>query len=141
MSILNIRYTLHESCYCSEMTIGDRVKRLRILHGFTQAKVAKSIGITTPSLSAIENSLTKSPKPENVMKIAGFFNVSMQWLITGQGTKEAASVQSNTSDSFETSPEERALILKYRQLQDSQRTATQTMLDAMDQSKEVKKAG
>jgi len=126
------------------MDIGSRIKYLRISSGKTQAIVAKNIGITTASLSAIENSLTKSPKPENVLKIADFFNVSIHWLISGNGPKTSGQESKNSeknSSTLSLSPEEMAMLLKFRQLEDNQKKATQTMLDAMAQpGKEMKRA-
>jgi len=62
--------------------IGNRITQIRNMKGLSQAKFANSIGISRPSLSAIENGLTKPSMPilYTIEYKYGFRN---EWILTG----------------------------------------------------------
>lgn len=51
------------------MTLGERIKKLRIKEKMTQAELAESVGISTMSLQRYESGV-RTPKPEIIEKIA-----------------------------------------------------------------------
>lgn len=56
-----------------------RLKGLRLQHGFSQEELAEQIGIKRNSYSDWENGKCK-PSYEKLVKIADFFEVSLDWL-------------------------------------------------------------
>ena len=58
---------------------GERIKFLRKQRALTQQTLADVLGITKTLVSAYENGARK-PSYENLMEIALFFDVSMDWL-------------------------------------------------------------
>ena len=62
------------------MILNERLKKLRLQNKVTQKAIADSIGVTEVSLQRFEYG-TSRPKLENVIKIADFFNVSLDYLV------------------------------------------------------------
>ena len=58
------------------MKIGDKVKRIRILRGFTQAQIAEKLNITKQAYSQLERSETKMDM-ERLEQIADALGVSL----------------------------------------------------------------
>ena len=67
--------------------IRDRIKRLRERQALSVTGFAKKIGLSKSAVSQIESGETKEPKALHVHRIAAFFNVSTDWLITGIGSE------------------------------------------------------
>ena len=63
------------------MTLLDRVKKLCISKGTSQSKLEQEIGISRGASYKWKNS---SPSMEILKKLADYFNVSVEYLITGQ---------------------------------------------------------
>ena len=57
---------------------GDKLKQLRTLKGLSQEQLAKRMSITKSMVSAYENSV-RLPSYDVLIKIALFFNVSMDY--------------------------------------------------------------
>jgi len=57
---------------------GDKLRQLRTLKGLSQEQLAKRMGITKSMISAYENSV-RQPSYDVLMRIALFFNVSMDF--------------------------------------------------------------
>lgn len=57
----------------------ERLKELRLQHGFSQEELAEKIGIKRNSYSDWENGKCK-PNYEKLEKIVDFFGVSLDWL-------------------------------------------------------------
>ncbi len=65
-------------------TFGDRLAAARDAAGMTQAQLAKRLGIKLKTLQAWEQDLAE-PRANRLSMTAGLLNVSMAWLITGEG--------------------------------------------------------
>lgn len=65
-------------------TFGDRVAAARDSAGMTQAVLAKRLGVRLATLRAWENDLSE-PRANRLSMLAGLLNVSMMWLINGEG--------------------------------------------------------
>ena len=65
-------------------TFGDRLAAAREQAGLTQAALAGKLGVKAATLSAWENDL-KEPRANRLQMLAGMLNVSLSWLMTGQG--------------------------------------------------------
>jgi transcriptional regulator with XRE-family HTH domain len=65
-------------------TFGDRVAAAREAAGMTQAVLAKRLGVRLATLRGWEND-TSEPRANRLSMVAGLLNVSMMWLINGEG--------------------------------------------------------
>jgi transcriptional regulator with XRE-family HTH domain len=67
--------------------IGDRVKKLLKNKGITAYELSEITGISQSTLSRIINKNTK-PNIENSKLLSNYFNVTKEWLLTGDIKKE-----------------------------------------------------
>lgn len=65
-------------------TFGDRVAAAREAAGMTQAVLARRLGVRLATLRGWEND-TAEPRANRLSILAGLLNVSMMWLINGEG--------------------------------------------------------
>ncbi len=65
-------------------TFGDRVAAARDAAGMTQSILAKRLGVKLKTLQGWEND-TSEPRANRLSMLAGVLNVSIVWLLTGQG--------------------------------------------------------
>lgn len=65
-------------------TFGDRVAGAREVAGMTQALLARRLGVKKATLLGWEQDLSE-PRANKLSMMAGLLNVSMTWLITGEG--------------------------------------------------------
>lgn len=64
------------------MTVYERIENLRKSNGISQGKLEKELGFSNGSISKWKNSM---PKPERLQKIADYFGVTVDFLMTGEG--------------------------------------------------------
>ena len=65
-------------------TFGDRVAAAREMAGMSQAELARRLGVRVSTLRKWENDVSE-PRANRLSMMAGLLNVSMMWLINGQG--------------------------------------------------------
>lgn len=65
-------------------TFGDRLAGARELAGMTQADLAKRLGVKKKTMDEWENDL-RDPRAMRLAMLAGLLNVSLLWLLTGEG--------------------------------------------------------
>ncbi|TMM50932.1 helix-turn-helix domain-containing protein [Sulfitobacter sabulilitoris] len=65
-------------------TFGDRVAAAREAAGMSQAQLAKRLGVRLATLRGWEDDLSE-PRANRLSMMAGLLNVSMTWLMNGQG--------------------------------------------------------
>ncbi|WP_158968781.1 helix-turn-helix domain-containing protein [Chachezhania sediminis] len=65
-------------------TFGDRIAGAREAAGLSQAELARRIGIKKSTLSGWEQDLSE-PRANRLQMMAGLLNVSITWLLTGEG--------------------------------------------------------
>ena len=65
-------------------TFGDRVTAAREATGMTQAELAKRLGVKKSTVRGWEEDLSE-PRANKLSMMAGLLNVSMMWLINGEG--------------------------------------------------------
>lgn len=78
-------------------TFGDRVAGAREQAGMTQKELAKRLGIRLATLKSWEEDLSE-PRANRLSMMAGLLNVSMMWLITGEGEGVDAPGESMPAD-------------------------------------------
>ena len=84
------------------MNIYERIESLRKSKGLSQGKLEKQLGFSNGSISKWKNS---TPKVERLQKLADFFGVSVEYLMTG---KEDEQKEKDNTD----------LKQKYRELEE-----------------------
>ncbi|QFT57216.1 transcriptional repressor DicA [Sulfitobacter sp. THAF37] len=65
-------------------TFGDRLAAARENAGMSQGDLAKRLGVRLSTLRKWEDDLSE-PRANRLSMLAGILNVSMMWLITGEG--------------------------------------------------------
>ncbi|MBV7394622.1 helix-turn-helix domain-containing protein [Mameliella sediminis] len=65
-------------------TFGDRLAAAREAADMTQETLAKRLGVKIKTLQAWEDDISE-PRANRLSMLAGLLNVSMVWLITGEG--------------------------------------------------------
>lgn len=79
-----------QAYYSDEIaTFGDRVAAGREQMGLSQAELAKRLGVKIKTVSAWENDIAE-PRANKLQMLAGMLNVSMRWLMTGEGADVSA---------------------------------------------------
>ena len=65
-------------------TFGDRLALAREAQNLTQEQLARRLGLRTPTIANWECDRSE-PRANRLQMLAGFLNVSMGWLLTGEG--------------------------------------------------------
>ncbi len=77
--------TKHVGWYSDEAaTFGDRVAGAREVLGMTQEDLSRRLGVQLKTISSWENDMSE-PRANKLQMLAGILNVSMRWLLTGEG--------------------------------------------------------
>lgn len=81
-------------------TFGDRVAGARERAGMTQSQLAKRLGVKLKTLKGWENDQSE-PRANKLSMMAGLLNVSLLWLLSGEGdgpqTPETGELSSDVS--------------------------------------------
>jgi transcriptional regulator with XRE-family HTH domain len=107
-------------------SVGDRLKSLRKERRLFQEEVAYAVGIARSYLSRLETEKDHAGKIL-LMKLADYYDVSLDWLTTGAGTPPVRSVSTQTRD-------EALLLSAYRRLPEPEAKHLLLMLRARVQS-------
>ncbi len=91
-------------------TFGDRMTAARDLTGLSQSDLAARLGVKDKTIKAWEND-TAEPRANKLQMLAGVLNVSMRWLLTGEGDGV-----SSPEDQVELSADVSALLAEMREL-------------------------
>lgn len=65
-------------------TLGDRLTAARDAQGLSVAQLAAKLGVRSKTLDGWENDRAE-PRANRLQMLAGVLNVSLGWLLTGQG--------------------------------------------------------
>ncbi len=65
-------------------TLGDRIAAAREAGGMTQAQLSRRLGVKKTTLADWEQDLSE-PRANRMSMMAGVLNVSIMWLMTGEG--------------------------------------------------------
>ncbi len=96
------------------MTLNERLKALRTAKGIGQAEVAAIADVAIPTVSEWESG-KKNPKRENLVKLAEYYGVTLDYIVQGIEVKEL-------------SKNEERLIELYRRAPDTLKNAVLTIL-------------
>ncbi len=65
-------------------TFGDRLADARQAHGLSQEDLSRKLGVKLTTLQSWENDISE-PRANKLQMVAGLLNVSLRWLLTGEG--------------------------------------------------------
>ena len=91
-------------------TFGDRVAGAREAAGMTQAELARRLGVRQRTLAGWEDDMSE-PRANKLQMLAGMLNVSIRWLLTGEGDGLDGPPDSGGLDT-----DARALLTELRQM-------------------------
>lgn len=91
-------------------TFGDRLSGAREATGMSQEQLAKRIGVKIKTMKAWEDDLSE-PRANRLSHLSGMLNVSLRWLLTGEGTGPDDPEQGDLS------PDVRVMLDEVRTLQ------------------------
>lgn len=138
-------------------TIGERLKFLRKKRNLTSEQLAEAIGLKKGSISSYENDRYE-PSAKTIISICNYFNISSDWLLTGEGKafKQPEESDAPFAKGFELSQqlddievpdpfadiepnfEERYLIHLFRSLKANQQAFVQGLMHGMIHIEELK---
>jgi transcriptional regulator with XRE-family HTH domain len=78
-------------------TFGDRLAGAREAAGMSQTQLARRLGVKKATIAAWENDLSE-PRANRLSMMAGMINVSIMWLLTGEGEGMDAPVEEGSAD-------------------------------------------
>lgn len=90
-------------------TFGDRLAAARDKAGMTQKELAKRLGVKAGTLRGWEEDLSE-PRANKLQMVAGLLNVSLTWLLNGEG----AGVAAPDEDGAELSADVTAILTEIR---------------------------
>ena len=108
---MNTQPDLEENWYGPDTaTFGDRVAAAREAAGMSQKQLARRLGVKIGTVRGWEDDLSE-PRANKLSMMAGLLNVSIMWLLTGEGDGVAAPV-----DETPIAPDINALLVEIRDL-------------------------
>jgi transcriptional regulator with XRE-family HTH domain len=78
-------------------TFGDRVAGAREAAAMSRAELAKRLGVKTATLAGWEDDLSE-PRANKLTMMAGLLNVSITWLLTGEGDGASAPIEAEATE-------------------------------------------
>lgn len=68
-----------------KLTIGDRLRYLLEVRGFSQVDLAAKIGLTQSAISNIVTNSSRKPSAPTLLKLAAALQANPQWILDGKG--------------------------------------------------------
>ncbi|MFF2174934.1 helix-turn-helix domain-containing protein [Lysinibacillus sp. NPDC058147] len=118
--------------------LGDRLTYLREKKGWTKTYVAKKLGIKTMSTYANWEYSLRQPDNEMLLKIAGLYEVSVDYLLTGEFDENTTGKETTTKEI--TSKDERDIAKRMDELRDDLSSATGLLFNGEPMSEEAKES-
>ncbi|WP_338134409.1 helix-turn-helix transcriptional regulator [Cohnella candidum] len=115
------------------MNMGERLRELRLRRNISQEEVARHIGITRSAYSHYEIN-NRQPVYETLIKLAAFFDVSLDYMIGGTSSKH----KSETSDTQDT---REIMSLLQHMDQEQRRKSIRLMSDLIRQEPQERSGG
>ena len=76
-------------------TFGDRLVAARTARNLTTKALARQLGVSSKSIEKWENDISE-PRANKLQMLSGVLNVSIPWLLTGEGTEDESIVEDVT---------------------------------------------
>lgn len=106
------------------MTVGDRIKEIRVNNHLNQSEFAENIGIGQAALSALEKGI-RNVTDRNIVLICENFNVNEHWLRTGEGemfVKTDDALLTQLSNQYKLNEVEHKILQAYLRLDETSRS-------------------
>ncbi|WP_170417553.1 helix-turn-helix domain-containing protein [Ruegeria atlantica] len=100
-------------------TFGDRLAGAREAAGMTQSQMARRLGVKKATIAAWENDLSE-PRANRLSMMAGMVNVSIMWLLTGEGEGMDAPMEAD-----EGAPELADIVAELRSIRGEMRASAE----------------
>lgn len=100
-------------------TFGDRVAAAREAAGMTQAQLARRLGVKKSTVNGWEQDLSE-PRANKLSMMAGLLNVSLMWLLNGEGEGAEA-----PTDDHEIAGDLASLLVELRDLREEMRAGAE----------------
>lgn len=107
-------------------TMADRIRHARRLAHFSQAKLARAVGVRPSAVAQWEGTRGTAPTVTNLIRIATETGVAFEWLATGRGPSRMAldgPPPAVMLHDFAQDHHEERLLLGYRRLPRARREA------------------
>jgi len=113
-------------------TFGDRVAVAREAQGLSRKTLSRKLGISSKTLDAWEHDMSE-PRANKLQMLAGVLNVSIPWLLTGEGpgVDEALPSESRDPDIGDVMAEMRVLRTQISQAADRMGVLEKRLKSAM----------
>lgn len=111
-------------------SIGSRIKALRTAVKISQEELADSINVSRGNVGDWERGRAK-PGAEALISLSRYFNVSVDWILTGREFESREDARIFVQSVIEASPEELELLAKIKQLSDKDRGKIEGYIDAL----------
>ncbi|MEM7469722.1 MAG: helix-turn-helix domain-containing protein [Pseudomonadota bacterium] len=127
---------LHEDYFHNDSaTFGDRVTAAREAMGLTEESLSRKLGVKLKTLRSWEQDLGE-PRANKLQMMSGMLNVSMRWLLTGEGDgpPEPSPEGTNTGDMSELLADLRRTKSEMQNLADRMGRMERRLVKAMETS-------
>lgn len=103
-----------------KVQLADRIRKARRNAGLSQSKAAQDLGVHRGTVGHWERGAGHAPTSANLLRLAVAMTVSYEWLATGRGSMQPASIEDEVPalrlDCFAQSEDEEQVLLAFRQL-------------------------
>lgn len=113
------------------MNMGDRIKEMRKLRGFTQEELAQKLGLKDSAIAKYESGRVENIKRNVIAEMAKVLDCSPVYLLCLD--EDAPPPNPETDFCFSLSDEEKHLILKYRDLAQEDKNMINRILEYSSQ--------
>ena len=107
------------------MTVGMRIKELRLSQDLSLRDLGNLLGVTAATLQRYESGVITNIKPEMLKKIAEAFGTTVSWLVGEDPQKPRGTIE------VELSAMELQLVTTYRNLPENEREAIKTLIEIL----------
>jgi len=83
-----------------KIIIGEKIKKLREERNITQKELSEFIGVSKESISQYERGV-QTPKPQTLIKLANYFNVSIDYILGRVDIKNSFMIEEYKSESLD----------------------------------------
>ena len=111
------------------MTVFHRIETLRKEAGISQGKLEKELGFSNGSISKWKNS---TPNPERLKKLADYFDVSVEYLMTGEETRFTVEQAKLDVQLAKQQKRIKEYMLKFANLSEEKRNQIMSLIDMLE---------
>ena len=118
------------------MGINDRIRMAIEARELSLKEAAKACGLSYSSLQNWVGGI-REPRPEALIALGSHLGISIDWLLTGEGTMLRSGLSGATTDDPATSPQEKAILALYRSLGESDQREIQSAAEEKKRIRDI----